>query len=344
MKKRLIAIIITVCVILLFVGTYFLQRQQRKIPENSASAVGNSAGNLYNGGMFCESDGYVYFSNPYDNYALYRMLPDETQMEKLISTQTRSINAAGKYFYYYQFGSGNGEGFGYVIDITGVYRAEKENPMKSYCLERVHMDNLLLAGNYLYYDANYKTGICLKKLHINGKESKTLLDYKVTPACAQNGTVYFNDTKNDYHLNALSVATDQTRDILGEDVYMPIVDGNQVFYIDIHNQYALVSYDLTTQTKTVLDEARTDMFNLTEHHVYYQTSGETPQFKRVSRDGSSMEVISDGAYNTINITSQYVYFKQYNSELPVYKIPVNSTQPTITTFDTAMQAAAENMK
>ena len=112
MKNKTILIIVTISGIFLLVLFYILGQLGRKIPENDVNVVGNTAGNLYNGGMFCEDDGYVYFSNAYDNYALYRMLPNETEMEKLISTQTKNINAAGKYFYYYQFGSGDGEGLG----------------------------------------------------------------------------------------------------------------------------------------------------------------------------------------------------------------------------------------
>ena len=32
---------------------------------------GSTAGNLYNGGLFCEYDGTVYFSNPSDGGKLY---------------------------------------------------------------------------------------------------------------------------------------------------------------------------------------------------------------------------------------------------------------------------------
>ncbi len=46
-----------------------------RIPMNEDSAVGNTPGNLNNGGYFCEADGVVYFANAYDNYALYSMTP-----------------------------------------------------------------------------------------------------------------------------------------------------------------------------------------------------------------------------------------------------------------------------
>ena len=51
-----------------------------KIPMNDAGTTGNTAGNLNNGGLFCESDGKVYFANAYDGGALYCMNPNETEI------------------------------------------------------------------------------------------------------------------------------------------------------------------------------------------------------------------------------------------------------------------------
>ena len=62
--------------------------------------MGNTPGYLNNGGYFCEADGRVYFANAYDNYGLYAMNPDESEMVKLSSNSVSSINAAGKYLYY----------------------------------------------------------------------------------------------------------------------------------------------------------------------------------------------------------------------------------------------------
>lgn len=348
MKNKTILIIVTISGIFLLVLFYILGQLGRKIPENNVNVVGNTAGNLYNGGMFCEDDGYVYFSNAYDNYALYRMLPNETEMEKLISTQTKNINAAGKYFYYYQFGSGDGEGLGYVIDTTGIYRAEKKNARKSTCLHRALLDTMVLAGNHIIYDYNGSNGVVLQKIDIDGKNGMEILPYKVTPAYVDNGKMYFNDTSDDFHLNAMeisSLASGNPRifELYTEDVYMPLVEENDIYYIDIHNNYALVRYNLVSQEKIVLDNTRTDMFNISKNYVYYQTSGDNPQFKRVAKDGSSMDVIADGAYNTINITSRYVYFTEFNSELPVYKIPLDGNL-AISTFDAAREAAYANMK
>ncbi len=345
MKKKLIPIIFCVCVLILMVVVYINGQRSRMITKNADNAIGNTAGNLYNGGYFCENDGYVYFSNPYDNYALYRMKPEETDVEKLITTETKCINVMGDYIYYYQFGSGSGEGFGYVIDMNGVYRAPKKSPKTGSCLDKIHLDTMLLYGNNLYYDANDSSGVYLKRMSTDGKSSEAVTDYKLTAVCsAANGKLYFNNTTDNFHLNTLDVSTNRISDVLSEDVYQPIVEGNTAYCIDIHNSYALVKYDLTTGEKTVLDDStRVDMFNVSNNYIYYQTSGNTIEFRRIPKRGGTYEVIAEGAYNTIQITSKYVYFRQFQAEVPVYKIPVDGAL-TISTFDAAKNAAIEAQK
>lgn len=344
MKRKIITIISVICIIFVFVCAGIITQLNKRITLNPEGTVGNTAGNLYNGGFFCEDEGYVYFSNPYDNYALYRMKPNETELEKLIESETCSINAAGKYLYFYQKGSGSGEGFGYVISTTGVYRADKEKPHNITCLDKVLGENVILADNSIYYNtASQSEGVSLKRIDISGENKETLLDYKVIPACVTNSTLYFSKPVENGHLMALTLGTKGARDIFSEDIYMPVVEGNTVYCIDIHNNYALVSFDLASGEKNILANERTDMFNMSDQYIYYQTAGNTPQLKRVSKDGSSSEVVADGAYCNINLTSQYAYFTKFGAETPVYKTPVNGAV-SVTTFDVAKQAALDSAK
>ena len=345
MKRKVITIVSIICIAALCTGAAIAVSVSHKIPLNPAGTVGNTAGNLYNGGIFCEDEDYVYFANPYDNGSLYRMKPDETDMSKLVSTQVCSINSGGDYLYYYQKSIGSGEGFGYMFNATGIYRVSKKNTSKNVCMDRMFGSNVVLADNFLYYNVSAEDGTYLKKISTDKKETETLLTNPIVPACVDNSILYYQNTKTDLHLMGMNLANDSVSQILADDtdIYMPIVEGNELYGIDIHNNYALVRIDLSTGEKTVLDETRTDMLNLSDQYVYYQTSGDNPQFKRISRDGSQTDIIADGAYNTINLTSKYVYFIQFDSEVPVYKIPLDGDL-TISTFDAALQASIEANK
>lgn len=342
MKKRVITIICMVFAILICIGIGFVTHRNNSVPKNPAGTVGNTAGNLYNKGLFCENDGLVYFANAYDNNALYVMRPDESELKKLISTEVSGINADGKYLYYYQGGSGSGTGLGYMISTTGIYRVDKKNPKNITCLDRAIGKYVLLADNTVYYTDSDAT-VSLKKVTTDGKDKKVLLELDILPVSVQKSTFYYMNNTDNLHLMALDLNTGSSRQVLAYDVYMPIIEGNMIYGIDIHDNYSLISMNVTDGTRTLLDSERTDMINVTDNYIYYQTSGETPQLKRIRRDGSDMEIVANGVYSNINATSQYVYFTKFGSDIPVYKTPTYGAV-NVTNFDAASQAAIRETK
>jgi hypothetical protein len=341
-EKRIIIAVIIGVVVILSIITGVVLHFRSNVTNNPEGTVGNTAGNLYNGGLYCESDGYVYFSNAYDGNALYSMLPNETNIKKLASTEMSSINADSKFIYCYQNGSGSGTGLGYLFSVTGVYRIPKKNSQNSTCLDRITGKYVLLAGNDIYYTCT-DDGVSLKKVSTSGKNKETLLELDILPVSVQNSTFYYINNEDNLHLMAYDLKTNSSKQVAAEDIYMPIIEGNTIYGIDIHNNYSLCRLDISTGEKTQLDSARTDLINLTDNYIYYQTSGDTPQLKRVRRDGSDMEVVADGSYSNINATSQYVYFTKFGSDIPVYKTPVYGAV-NVTTFDAASAAAIQENK
>ena len=90
--KKIWKWLLFVLVILLAAGCVFLYRYINRIRYNDGYVNGNTAGNLYNEGYFCEKDGIVYFANPADNYCLYSMNPDGTNIKKLEDQSVSYIN------------------------------------------------------------------------------------------------------------------------------------------------------------------------------------------------------------------------------------------------------------
>ena len=66
LKSNIIIVLVAAAFILVFVIAKF---SGRVIP-NTEGAVGNSACNLYNGGLFCADDKRIYFSNLKDGGSL----------------------------------------------------------------------------------------------------------------------------------------------------------------------------------------------------------------------------------------------------------------------------------
>ena len=81
MTSKLKNILIIIITFVILTALIVLVIMSGRIPLNDENTVGNTAGNLNNKGYFCEYDGRVYFANAYDNYSLYSMNPDESDVK-----------------------------------------------------------------------------------------------------------------------------------------------------------------------------------------------------------------------------------------------------------------------
>ena len=326
--------------VLFFAALSFFIWFSRRVPDNPPEKAGNTAGNLNNGGLFCEDEDVVYFANAYDNYALYRMNPDETDVRKLSNTQVSSLNAAGNFLYYYQSASSASDQFSSIFRTNGVYRCKK-NGKSAVCLKRVPSPCLSLSGNTVFYQSyNTKTGTSLYRIETDKTDDVEIADYIINPAGVQSGRIYFGGTGSDHYLYSLNTETNAISTVFNGNIYNPVPQGDYIYYMDISSDYRLCRYSLSTQTVEVLTEDRLDFFNVAGDMIYYQKSDQKePALKRMRLDGSGEEIVALGVFEKINATSQYVYFNAYDTPTPVFHTPLYGTVQ-VETFSAAAAAVA----
>lgn len=98
--KRSVKFIIPAVVVILIVVAVVVHALPKKKQTNSADAAGNTAGNLMNGGLFCEYNNKIYFANPYDHNYLYVMDSDCSNARMLNSDSVASLNIYNDKIYY----------------------------------------------------------------------------------------------------------------------------------------------------------------------------------------------------------------------------------------------------
>lgn len=338
MKKNWKIIVICCCILLLLAGFSVFKEFQGRIPSNDITVTGNTGGNLNNHGLFAEADGRVYFSNAYDGGCLYSMNPDETDLKKLTSSSVNSINVGGNYLYYYLDNATGGKGLGYVIHTYGVYRS-KSDGSNSKCLDRQAAVTMQLAGDYIYYQRYNNTDFTkFYKIKTDKSGQKLVSDEIISPNACHNGIIYYNGTDKDHNLYALDTRSDNASLLLEGNICYPVYAYDYIYYMDASSNYRLCRYSLSTGAVEVLTEDRVDTYNVGNGYVYYQKNdADAPALMRMEADGSNPEVVAIGIYSDINLTSQYAYFHEFNSDVPMKRTPHSYIE--VSDFNAAKQAA-----
>lgn len=305
------------------------------MPMNDDFYVGNNGGNLYGGGLFCEHDGKVYFSNPSDSGYLYVMNSDESNVKKVLAVAIESINVDDHRIYYALSGKSSGSGLGYIRKSTGLFSIKHNGgDAISYTQDAVGVSTLV--GSYLYYQHYDKTrGTYLDRIRIDKSNAGTVIPAMINPASADAGYIYYagvpsgdNSRPNDYsdmYLYMLDTRTGTSTVLYEHQMYQPIYDNGYIYYLDLETKYQLHRYNPATGEDVALTTERVDMFNVGNGMIYYQTDSSSPDaaLKRMTTNGANIETVATGIYCDINMTSNFVYFHSYEDLVPMYHQSIN---------------------
>lgn len=325
MSKKMKYILIVALLLIVFAALVLAYQFLGRIPMNDPGTVGNTAGNINNAGLFCESEGVVYFSNPLDDGKLYSMTADEQNITKLGNSTVRNILAGGKYLYYFQMIASGESGLGYVRSRNSFNRCLKSGKEVTSLTTDVVVSGQLV-DNYLYLLTASSPTPVFYKLKIDETDKQVLAQYQVNPACARDGVIYYNGTQNNHYLYTLNTNGDTVEELWEGNIWYPCLDGSYIYYMDVANDYRLCRYDMNQRVIEVLTNDRVDCFNVGGGYIYYQRNSATaPALKMMGTDGSNPTVVAEGNYTNINMTSRYVYFQEFGMESSLYHCPLGSS-------------------
>ncbi|MBO4337312.1 MAG: DUF5050 domain-containing protein [Lachnospiraceae bacterium] len=343
MKKTSTIIVICAAVLILAGFVTFILLRSKGIAQNPEETVGNTAGNLNNGGYFCETDDAIYFANGYDEGTLYRMNPDLTNITKLSGASVAFLNNGGNYLYYYQKNSSAASSLGFVVRVSGLYRSDLKGA-HVVCLDKSDCEQVCLVGNRVFYSkaVDGQDTMCLHSVSTSNRDKKMLTDFQVNPACALNSVIYYNGTKNDHYLYAYDTRSDTSSLVAQYDMWYPVYYGDSVYFLYLSDNYSLCRLNLSSGELTKLSPGRVDCFNIANGYVYYQTQGEDPGLYMTTIDGQYNAQLAQGVYHNICIAGGYVFYQNFQADFPMFMAPIGSA--SVTTFDAAKEAAYKNMR
>lgn len=328
MKKLIIGIL----AILLIAAIYFIGSGilSPKTKMNEGFVNGNTAGNLYNGGLFCEYNGVIFFSNPSDNGRLYSMDSDGKNLKKLSDDIAAFINADDNYVYYVRNNSGSDLNFNHVsFHYNALVRIDHDG-RNILLLDTAPCLYASLIGNYIYY-IHYDTSEAstLYKVRIDGEEQQKVMNEAVFTCNADGQYFYYNGMSSDGSVHRYDTATDTSSIVYVGNSFQPIVkDGVDVYYIDGDTNYSIVHTNINFDNPTYITNDSVDAYNVHGSYIYYQRFDEDGDSAlcMIKNDGTEFMELRKGDFCDIHVTTYFVFFRDFHTKEMYYFARSNPRQ------------------
>ena len=316
MKKR--NVIITVSIIVIALAALVIFRLMDGVPLYSDDHIkGNTSCNLLNGGLFCEVDNTIYFSNPKDGGVLYSMNGELKKKKRVITDNVSYLNGAGKYLFYTKRNDKKKIDTDAIFSFssTGLYRLKRSSKSMS-LLYRDPTQTACLYGNYVYYQHyDQKAGLQLYAAKIDGSEDKKLLEEGCAPGAGDDGIIYYTGVKNDHAIHTISINGGSSSVLYDGNCTGLSKQGNYLYFLDMDNDYQLKRISIDGGMVESLVDKHVATYNVSpnEDVLYCQIdNGKENGLYQLNLSTLTLSPIVAGDFNYLHLTKNYLFYEEFD--------------------------------
>lgn len=319
MKKYQKAFILLGVLIVVAVAVYFITDE--KVIYNEGYVNGNTAGNLYNGGMMCEHNGTIFFANPNDSNKLYSMDVDGQNLKKLCDDTANYINVDDNYVYYVRNNVGDSLDYEFFSFYRNALCRIPRDGGKATILDTDPCNYASLIGNYIYY-LHYDTdeASTLYKVKIDGTDRQQVRKEAVYTCSTDGQYFYYSSLTGSGDIYQFDTTTDSSSLVLGANSFKPTTQnsGSDFYYIDGDQNNSLVHCSFAGNSIPITNDS-VDAYNLYGDYIYYQKyDANDSGLCVVKTDGTGYQFIKAGNFKNIYVTEYYVFFTAYDDSATYY--------------------------
>ncbi|MGF7145679.1 hypothetical protein HNQ56_004122 [Anaerotaenia torta] len=313
---RLILILLTMVTILALGG--LLVYSSGRTYFNGEEEVGNTSGNIYNGGLFCERGGRIFFSNDMDDGSLYVMNSNLSNVKKISDDKSVFINADDNYIYYVRANNTRENQAGSILMFfnNGVYRLNHNGKgLKAFTGNPGAY--LMLRGNNIYFQRyDVGTGLFLYRYQIDATRERMLVDDAVIPSTVIDNSLIYNGYSENHNINAMNLSSYTSHTKFEGNYYYPIFQGDYIYYMNLDDKYRIYRMNSDGSEPTRLVKERCFTYNITEdgRYLFYQVdNGKNNRICRLNLQTMESRTLMEGDFKQIHIAGGYVFFKDYDN-------------------------------
>ena len=278
--------------------------------------VGNSSGNLMNGGLIIRYHNRYIFSDFSNNEFIASVDLKWTDKQIIHRSASRNFNIYGTSLIFCDLGDGQKIK---SLDLV-------TNQLETLVIDDTFLLNVV--GDSIFY-RNNTDGQKIYRFDLKTKKNVCLTDCRSWYITPVNGKIYF---RNYDILKLASVDYNgEEYKVMSEDTPVDIIhDEKYLFYGNWNKGKRLTRLEIghsAEDEEAVCDDAAFSI-NETGDTLYYSNCDDNKSLYCIKKNGTNRTKLINQPVWCLNIVDQYMYFRIHGDEQSLYRCKINSTQFT----------------
>lgn len=281
--------------------------------STDSKEVGNTSGNIANGGFVAQQGDWVYYCNPVEK--LYKVKEDGTgnTLIPISDDVPRYLNVVGDWIYYLNVSE-------LTTDFRKIMKVKTDGTGRTIITDDT-AECVNVVGEWIFY-SNISDSGKLYKIQTDGM-NKTLISNDVTwkLSVAGDWIYYINKSEGE---KISRVKTDGTgRTLLSDQAaFNIIVEGDWVYY-NYPENFNVYKVKTDGTGRILVSDTNASRLNAARDWIYYFAND---KLYRVKTDGMSTTLLSDTIYiGAISIAGDWIYAQDYNADNRFIKMKTDGT-------------------
>jgi hypothetical protein len=284
------------------------------INETPTEELGNTIGNILNGGFIAKENDWLYYNQRGTSLYGYlsKIKPDLTMDTRLVSDEPTYINVLNGWVYYR---SGREDGKIYKIKTDGTERTQ---------LSADSSTHILVRGDWIYY-VNQADGAKIYKIRVDGTERTKLNEDHSSSINLIGNWIYYQNMTDQHKPYRVRIDGTERAELNDTSAHGMIILGDLIYFRNPADENRIYRMGIDGSNKTKLSENPTSKFNVSDGWVYY-TTVDTPggDLYKMRLDGTSKTFLNEEFVTNIIIFGEWIYYTRI--EKMVFRIKTDGTQ------------------
>jgi hypothetical protein len=273
--------------------------------------MGNSCGNLNNGGIAAKQGDWVYF-NP--GKAIYKEKSDGSERALIIDADASYINVAGDWIYYSR-----------SDDDSRLFKVRTDGTEETILYETMsgdeYVDSLHLVGDWIYFLTGLREEqgpVKIHKIKTDGTGETVISRDSALSMNFVEDWIYYGNGSDGWKIYKMK--TDGTAKALVSEessISMAVYEG-WIYYISEHD-HRIYKLKLDGTEKVKLSDEGAVALNVSDGWIFYSNARDKNRLYKMKVDGTDKIKIHDDTTFYINIVDDWIYYAPLDKDFYYYE-------------------------